>query len=129
MSMNKMIAMSMLVLSACATASGGTRGSMESAAGPWRGTLAKGGARSEADFRFSEGANGWEGAFWGRGLTPIALKNVQLGRSVHFEIPQMGVFDGTSTGETMEGEFRDESGEGTFKLEKELDWDDPRNAP
>ena len=127
--MNKMIAMSMLVLSACATASGGTRRSLESAAGPWRGTLARGETRSEADFRFSEGANGWQGSFWGRGLTPIALKNVQLGRSVHFEIPQMGIFDGISTGETMEGEFRDESGEGTFKLEKELDWDDPRNAP
>ncbi len=127
--MNKMIALSMLVLSACATASGGTRSSMESPAGPWRGTLMKGDARSEADFRFSEGASGWQGLYWGRGLTPIALKNVQLGHSVHFEIPQMGIFDGTSSGETMEGEFRDESGEGTFRLEKELDWDDPRNAP
>jgi hypothetical protein len=29
----------------------------------------------------------------------------------------------------MEGEFRDESGEGSFKLEKQVDWDDPRNAP
>jgi len=129
MSMNKMIAMSMLVLSACAAVSGAGRNSIESAAGRWRGTLAKGEARSEAEFRFSQSGSGWEGSFWGRSLTPIALKNVQLGRSVHFEIPEMGVFDGTSTGETMEGEFRDESGEGTFKLEKERDWDHPFNAP
>jgi hypothetical protein len=135
--MNKIMALSMLLLSACATASGSARDSMESAAGPWRGILTKGEARSEADFRFSEGTGGWQGFYLGRGLMPIALKNVQLGRSVHFEVPQMGIFDGTSSGETMEGEFRDESGQGTFRLEKELDWahlaqpaqDDPRNAP
>jgi len=54
---------------------------------------------------------------------------VHLGRSVHFEIPQLGVFDGISSGETMEGTFRDGSSEGSFRLEKQLDWDDPRNAP
>jgi len=29
----------------------------------------------------------------------------------------------------MEGEFRDETGQGSFRLEKERDWDDPFNAP
>jgi hypothetical protein len=129
MSMNKTIALSMLVLSACATASRSARTPMESLAGSWRGTLTKGEARSDADFRFAAGRSGWQGSFWSRGLTPMALTNVQLGRSVHFEIPQVGIFDGTSSGETMEGEFRDESGEGSFKLEKQVDWDDPRNAP
>ena len=128
--MNKMIALSMLTLSACAAASEATRtGALQSPVGAWRGTLMKGNARSEADFRFSEAANGWRGFYWGRGLTPIALRNVQLGRFVHFEVPQMGIFDGTSSGETMEGEFKDENGGGTFRLEKELDWDDPRIAP
>jgi hypothetical protein len=29
----------------------------------------------------------------------------------------------------MEGTFRDGTGEGSFRLEKQLDWDDPGNAP
>ena len=126
--MKKMFAMSMLVLSACASPSGAMRSSAESFAGPWRGVLTKGGARSPADFRFSGSESGYQGFFWGRELTPVALSNVQLGRSVHFEIPQMGVFDGTSSGETMEGTFRDASGEGSFTLEKQPDPDDPRNV-
>jgi hypothetical protein len=104
------------------------RSPAESFAGPWRGVLAKGGARSPADFRFSGGESGYQGFFWGRTLTPISLSKVQLGRSVHFEIPEIGVFDGTSSGETMEGTFRDTTGAGTFQLEKQLDWDDPRNG-
>ena len=96
---------------------------------PGCGELAKGEARSPADFRFSASESGYEGFFWGRALTPIALSHVQLGRSVHFEIPRIGVFDGISSGETMEGTFRDGTGEGSFKLEKQLDWDDPRRTP
>lgn len=127
--MKKMSALSLLVLSACASPWGSRGSPAESFAGPWRGVLAKGEARSPADFRFSASESGYQGFFWGRALTPVALSNVQLGRSVHFEIPQMGVFDGTSSGEMMEGTFRDGAGEGSFRLEKELDWDDPRNAP
>ena len=89
----------------------------------------KGEASSPADFRFSTGEGGYQGFFWGRTLTPIALRNLQLSHSVHFEIPQMAVFDGTANGETMEGTFRDGTGEGSFRLEKQLDWDDPRNGP
>jgi hypothetical protein len=126
--MKNMIALSMLVLSACASSSSVMRSSAGSFAGPWRGELAKGEASSAADFRFSAIEGGYRGFFWGRALTPIPLSNVQLGRSVHFEIPQIGVFDGTSSGETMEGTFRDGTGEGSFKLEKQLDWDDPRNS-
>lgn len=93
------------------------RSSAESFARPWRGVLAKGEALSPADFRFFGSEGGYQGIFWGRALTPIALSDVQLGRSVHFEIPQMGVFDGTSSGETMEGRFRDGTGGGSFTLE------------
>ena len=128
--MKTMIASSMLILCVCAIpARAAMPGPAESLAGPWRGTLVKGEARSAADFRFSASAGGYQGFFWGRALMPVALKNVQLGHSVHFEIPQMGVFDGTSDGETMEGTFRDETGEGSFRLDKQLDWDDPRNTP
>jgi len=127
--MKKMIALSTLVLSACAGPSGALRSSAGSFAGPWHGVLAKGEARSPADFRFSASESGYQGFYWGRALTPIALSNVQLGPSVHFEIPEMGVFDGTSSGETMEGMFRDGNGQGSFKLEKQLDWDDPQSAP
>src|SRR5258708_10141726 len=119
----------MLVLSACAGASGAMRGSAQSFAGPWHGSLAKGDARSPADFRFSGSEGGYQGFFWGRELTPIALNNVQLGRSVHFEIPQMGVFDGTAKGEVMEGTVRDGTRQGSSKLEKQFDWDDPNSAP
>ncbi len=127
--MRTTIASSILILSACAIPAGKMRNSSESFAGPWRGVLVKGEASIPADFRFSTGEGGYQGFFWGRTLTPIALKNLQLGHSVHFEIPQMAVFDGTANGETMEGTFRDGTGEGSFRLEKQLDWDDPRNAP
>jgi hypothetical protein len=125
----KMIALSMLVLTACAGPSANIRSPAGAFAGPWHGVLSKGEARSPADFRFSASDDGYQGFYWGRALTPIVLNEVHLGRSVHFEVPQIGVFDGISSGETMEGTFRDGTGGGSFRLEKQLDWDDPRNAP
>lgn len=127
--MKKMIALSLLVLGACASPSRAASSPAESLAGPWRGVLVKGEMDSPVDFRFSRNEGGYQGFFWGRALTPIPLSNVQLGGSVHFEIPEMGVFDGTSSGERMEGTFRDGTGEGSFRLDKQLDWDDPRNTP
>ena len=123
--MNKVMALSMLVLAACAGPSAAMRASSASFAGPWHGVLAKGETRNAADFRFSGSDGAYQGYVWGRELTPVELSNVQLGGSVHFEIPQMGVFDGTSNGHEMEGTFRDGSGEGRFKLVKELDPTDP----
>src|SRR5260221_2326139 len=92
--MKKMIAWSMLVLSACAAPAGAVRRSVESFAGPWHGVLAKADGRVPADFRFSEGERGYQGFFWGRQLTPIALSNLQLVASVHFEMPGVGNFVG-----------------------------------
>ncbi|MCA1825833.1 MAG: hypothetical protein ABR567_10235 [Myxococcales bacterium] len=126
--MKTMIALSMLMVFACATPAGTLRTSTESFAGAWHGVLAKGEVRSPADFRFSAGEGSYRGFYWGAALTPIPLAHVQLGQSVHFEIPQMGVFDGTSDGETIEGSFRDSTGEGSFTLAKQLDGDDPRNV-
>lgn len=128
--MKKMIALSLLVFSGCASTSGAMGNSAGSFAGPWRGVVAKGEARSTADIRFSASEGGYQGFFWGRALTPIALSHVQLGPSVHFEIPEMGVFDGTSSGEVMEGKFLDGAGEGWFRLEKQPDgWDARPETP
>ena len=54
-----------------------------------------------------------------------ALSNVELGHSIHFEVPGVAAFDGTVTGETMEGKFSDGSGGGSFRLERQHDRDDP----
>ncbi|HEY6910749.1 MAG TPA: hypothetical protein VI356_15325 [Myxococcales bacterium] len=128
--MKRMIALSMLALSACASTSGAMGNSAGSFAGPWRGVVAKGDARSTAEFRFSAGEGGYRGFFWGRTLTPIALTHLELGPSVHFEIPEMGVFDGTASSEVMEGKFLDGTGEGWFRLEKQPDgWDARPETP
>jgi len=128
--MKKLIISSLLSLCACASASGALGGpaAADSIAGPWRGVLVKGEARSVADFRFEVGKEGYRGSYWGRALMPLALTNLTVGKTVHFEISNLGVFDGTLGDETIEGTFRDEMGEGSFKLVKELDWDDPRNV-
>ena len=128
--MKKLIVLSLLGLCACASSSGalGGRGAADSIAGPWHGVLVKGDVRTVADFRFASGEAGYGGIYWGRALVPITLTNFRVGRSIHFEIPRMAVFDGTLEAGTIEGTFRDESGEGSFKLVKELDWDDPRNG-
>jgi hypothetical protein len=36
------------------------------------------------------------------------------------------VFDGDIKGEVIEGTFDDVRGNGSFRLEKQLEWDDPR---
>jgi hypothetical protein len=127
--MNRMIMLSMLALSACASTSGAMGNSDGSFAGPWRGVVVKGEARSTADFRFAGSDGRYHGFFWSRTLTPIALNDVHLGPSVHFEVPEMGVFDGTSSGEVMEGRFVDATGEGWFRLEKEFDSDAHPETP
>ena len=45
---------------------------------------------------------------------------------MRFEIPELGVFDGEISGETMKGTLEDAQGGGSFRLEKQLAWDDPR---
>ena len=62
----------------------------------------------------------------------IALSMLVLsacaGRQANMHSPT-GAFDGISSGETMEGTFRDGTGEGSFRIEKQPDWEDVRNAP
>ena len=90
--------------------------------------LTKGDFRAKAEFDFQRRLDGYTGFFWGRSLTPIEMSNVQLGRSVHFEVPELGVFDGTDDGEIIEGTFRDGTGQGSFRLEKQPDPHDPLNV-
>ena len=129
--MKKLIALSLLLASACAGSSSalGRRTSAESIVGQWRGVLVKGDLRTPADFQFAATESGYRGSYWGRALTPIALSNLELGQSIHFEIPQIAAFDGTIKGEKIEGTFSDGNGGGSFRLEKQPDWDDPRFAP
>jgi hypothetical protein len=129
--MKKLIALSLLVASACAGPSTalGRSSSAGSIVGQWRGVLVKGDVRTPADFQFAATEGGYRGSYWGRTLTPIALSNVELGHSIHFEIPQSAAFDGTIKDETIEGTFSDGNGGGSFRLEKQPDWDDPRYAP
>jgi hypothetical protein len=54
---------------------------------------------------------------------------IELGHSLRFEVPRMGVFDGEIAGETMEGTFQDAEGAGSFRLEKQLAWDALPNGP
>jgi hypothetical protein len=118
--MKKLIALSLLVASACAgpSASLGQKASAESIVGQWRGVLVKGDMRTAADFQFAATEGGYRGSYWGRALTSIPLSNVELGHSIHFEIPQIAAFDGTIRGETIEGTFSDGNGGGSFRLEK-----------
>ena len=127
--MKNLILSSLIGLFACAGTSRTLGpGSAGSIAGSWQGVLESGGTRTVAEFRFASTEGGIRGFYWGRTLVPVALTNVQVGRSIHFEIPRMGMFDGTLGDETIEGTFRDENGEGSFKLVKQLDRDDPLNG-
>ena len=127
--MKTMIVLSMLMVAACAAPAGSMRSTSESYTGSWRGELVRGQVRTPAEVRLSEREGSVQGEFWGHALMPVALTGLQLGRNVHFEVPEMGTFDGTAAGDVIAGTFHDGAGEGSFTLEKHIDWDDPRNAP
>jgi len=127
--MRAMLVWSMLILSTPALPAETLRGAPESLGGPWRGTMVRADDTTPVVFRFSAGEGGYRGIYWGQALTEVPLTHVQLGRSVHFEIPGMAVFDGVAAGDTMQGTFRDEAGGGSFRLQKQPEWDDPLNAP
>src|SRR4051812_25203388 len=133
--MKNLILCSTLALCACAASAKTTmRDSGESIAGEWKGVVVKGDTRTLTEVQFT----GREPrlTFWGSEMTPISPEDlgrptaiVAHGRAIHFEVPRAGTFDGVVDGESMQGTFTDATGSGTFKLEKEPAWDDPRNAP
>jgi hypothetical protein len=123
-----MVALSMLMVAACAAPAGSLRSSSDSFAGPWSGVMVKGNLRAPASFRFKEDEHGYQGFYWAPTLTQVELTGLQLGSSVHFEVPEVGSFEGTVDGQTMQGTFHDQTGEGSFRLEKQPDPDDPLNV-
>lgn len=156
--MKNLMLCSALLLCACAASSKTLRDRVEPVSGEWKGVLVKGDTRTvtEVQFAGSEPRLTFWGSettpiapesagseprltLGGSETTPIAPETVAPrpapatavahGRAIHFEVPRAGTFDGVVDGETMEGTFTDATGSGTFRLEKQPAWDDPRNAP
>jgi hypothetical protein len=133
--MKNLILCSALLLCACAASSRTLRDRAEPIAGEWKGVLVKGDTRTLTDIQFAGSET--RATFWGSEITPIPPESVDPhpalaaahGRAIHFEVPRGGTFDGVVDGETMEGTFTDATGSGTFRLEKQPAWDDPRNTP
>jgi hypothetical protein len=127
--MKKWTMFALLSTFACAGVSRASAG--DALSGPWQGVVRKGMLENVVYFDFSRTDTGYRGNYWGRAPigTPVSLSGVELGRSVRFEVPQMGVFDGEIAGETMEGTFHDADGAGSFRLQKQIAWDALPNGP
>jgi hypothetical protein len=122
-------ALMIVLLSVCGCANvshGGLRG--DALSGTWRGVVRQGLLESVVVMEFSRAGDGYRGKFWGGAPVgaPVSLTGIELGHSVRFEVPRLGVFDGDIKGEVIEGTFDDIQGNGSFRLEKQLEWDDPR---
>jgi hypothetical protein len=117
----------LLSVGACASFSQGAPRE-DALSGTWRGVVRKGLLESVVLIEFSRAGSGYRGKFWGMAPVgaPVPLAGIELGHSVRFEVPRLGVFDGEISGEVIEGRFEDPQGSGSFRLEKQLAWDDPR---
>ncbi len=116
-----------LLLSACATLStphGMSEG--DALAGHWRGAFGRGPAETVMELQFDRSAAGYRGHFWSAtpAGTSLPVTDVQLGHSVRFAVPRIGVFEGEIHGETLEGTFTGDSSSGPFMLRKEPNPDD-----
>jgi len=127
--MKKQMLIALLSVCACATLSRSSGN--DALSGTWRGVVRKGLVESVVWFDFTRTDAGYRGNYWG--MAPpgerVALAGVELGHSVRFEVPRMGVFEGEIAGETMEGTFVDAQGAGSFQLAKQLDWDALQAGP
>jgi hypothetical protein len=124
-----MMMVALLSLCACAGVSRAWAGSRDDAlSGTWRGVVRKGLLESVVYFEFARTGAGYRGEYWGGAPVgaPVALSSIELGHSIQFEIPQMGVFHGEIVGETIEGTFEDANGSGSFRLEKQPVWEVPQ---
>ena len=122
----KRMMIALMSLCACASVSRASAGDVLS--GTWRGVVRKGALESVVYFEFSRSDAGYRGAYWGTaplGL-PAPLAGVEFGHSVRFEVPKVAVFDGEIAGDTMQGTFQDGDGAGSFRLEKQPDWEVPQ---
>jgi len=127
-----MVKWAMLALLSIFACAGVSRASADDAlSGQWQGVVRKGMLESLVYFDFSRTDTGYRGNYWGRAPigSPVSLSGIELGHSVRFEVPRMGVFEGEIVGETIEGTFHDAEGAGSFRLEKQLAWDALQNGP
>jgi hypothetical protein len=119
------------VLSLCACASISRASASDALSGTWRGAVRKGALESVVWLEFARTDAGYRGSYFG--TTPpgerIALNGIEFGHSVRFEVPQIGVFDGEISGDTMEGTFVDAQGGGSFRVDKQAEWDALSNGP
>ena len=113
--------MMVALLGAVCACAGLSRTGNDALSGTWRGVVRKGALESVVLFQFSRMESGYQGNYWGTPplSTPIPLARVELGHSVLFEVPQVGVFHGELAGETMQGTFEDAQGPGSFYLQKQ----------
>ena len=123
--------MMIALLSTCACATISRASANDDLSGTWRGVVRKGALESVVWFEFDRTDAGYRGSYFG--TTPpglrIAVTGIELGHSVRFEVPSIGVFDGEIAGETMEGTFRDAEGTGAFHVDRQVQWDALSSTP
>ena len=120
-------ALPFLLLSATFSAAHADVGS-DALAGHWRGVFGNGPAQTVIEIQFDRNAAGYRGHFWSAvpAGTSLPVSDVELGHSVRFAVPPIGVFEGELHGETLEGTVSGEGGSGPFRLRKEPAPDDLR---
>ena len=96
-------------------------------AGHWRGVFGNGPGETVIELQFDQSAAGYRGHFWSAvpAGTSLPVSEVELGRSVRFAVPPMGVFEGEIHGDVLVGTVSGPSG-GPFKLRREPAADDLR---
>lgn len=97
-------------------------------AGHWRGVFGKGPAQTVIELQFDRNPAGYRGHFWSAvpAGTSLPVSDVELGHSVRFAVPLIGVFEGELHGRDLERTVSGESGSGPFRLRKEPAPDDLR---
>lgn len=97
-------------------------------AGHWRGAYGSGPAETVIELQFDPGASGYRGHFWSAvpAGTSLPVTAVDVGPSIRFAVPPLGIFEGDLHGDVLEGKFSGERLSGPFKLRKEPTPDDFR---
>ena len=114
------------VLAVCACSHVAVASPEDRLSGRWRGVLEKGGLTSVVELEFARAGGGYRGKYWRPAPTgePVPLPDIQIGPEIHFQLDTIGTFEGTVHGEILEGTFSDEQGSGSFRLQKQPQWDD-----
>ncbi|HZR09025.1 MAG TPA: hypothetical protein VFA79_10615 [Myxococcales bacterium] len=89
-------------------------------AGHWRGVFGDGPAETVIEVQFDQSAGGYRGHFWSAvpAGTSLQVSDVEVGRSVRFAVPPIGVFEGEIRGDILMGTVSGQSA-GPFRLRKE----------